>query len=147
MIRGIVRPLGKSLMADMRINEKHVKVLQNENSLRQLLLDAFADANIRIVVDAENVKKIISHDFTDETGVDDDGITIATIFGESHGAVSTWPFRANPDNGKVENYSTICLDIFTCGDVQKPYRAFGYIAAHLEAELMVVRAVDRGEPG
>ena len=147
MISGIVRKLGKELFADIRISEECSDFLKDEDKLSELLTKSFEDAGIRIVVDKAGKKKVLIHDFTDETGVDDDGVTYTTIFGESHGTASTWPAKFD-EKGKKLNSSCILLNIFTCGiDLSKPYKAFGNVAAALNSEIMLVRAFDRGEPG
>lgn len=61
------------------------------------------------------------------------GITGVVSIAESHLAIHTWP-----------EYNYAALDIFTCGTVQDPYKAYALVAERLESKRQRVVELHRG---
>jgi S-adenosylmethionine decarboxylase len=97
------------------------KKINSSKKVEQLLLSAVKKAK-------STPLKIIIHKFEPQ------GITGVVLLAESHLALHTWP-----------EIDYIALDIFTCGDKSRPYKALDYLKKELKPKKVEITEVKRGK--
>ena len=115
------RGLGQHLIVDFH----DCKVIpQTAGELEQLMLETAKLANATIVTS-------LFHAFSPI------GLSGVVVIAESHLAVHTWP-----------EHQVVCIDLFTCSDKMKSNDGLAFLFDSLQAGLMSVKTVARGdEPG
>ncbi|NPA70088.1 MAG: adenosylmethionine decarboxylase [Crenarchaeota archaeon] len=98
------------------------KVLEDEEYLRRLVVEAAEVANMH-VVDVRSWRFL---------GSDKEGVSVIALVIESHIALHTWP---------CYNYAT--LDIYTCGEKSDADKAFNYIVEKLRPRYYTKTYIDR----
>jgi S-adenosylmethionine decarboxylase len=96
------------------------KKITSSKKIEQLLLTAVKRAK-------STPLETITHEFEPQ------GITGVVLLAESHLALHTWP-----------EIGYIALDIFTCGDKAKPYKALDYLKKELKPKKVEITEVKRG---
>jgi len=61
------------------------------------------------------------------------GISGVVVIAESHLAIHTWP-----------EYNFASIDIYTCGDVVNPWKAYNYLLKHFKAKGVTALELKRG---
>lgn len=120
------------------MNQKNV---YSKNSGKHLLIGLF-DCNKELIDDLDFVQEVFINASKEARAevlsvsfrkFQPNGISGVVIISESHLTIHSWP---------EEGYCAI--DIFTCGNKAKPFRALGYINKKLQGKKCSVIQLDRG---
>ena len=96
------------------------KIIENSKEIEKILIGATKAA--------ENTPlKITIHKFHPQ------GITGVILLAESHIALHSWP-----------EFNYLAIDIFTCGDKAKPYKALNYLKKVFKPKKVVIKEIKRG---
>lgn len=97
------------------------RIVENKKELKRILIKA--------VKKAKNTPlEIAIHKFNPQ------GITGVVLLAESHIALHSWP-----------EFDYLAIDIFTCGDRGRPYKALEYLKKEFKPKKVRVRVIKRGE--
>lgn len=114
----MAKTLGLHIIADLYgVNPEFI---DKEEDIRHLLENS---------VKAGNLTKISSHFYQ----FNPHGATGIILLAESHISIHTWP-----------EYQSATVDVFTCGDSSKAYRAMDYIINTLQPAHIDKKVFDRG---
>jgi S-adenosylmethionine decarboxylase len=108
---------GEHVVADLWFG----KIIQSEDKLRKLLLDAAKKANSKTL-------QISIHTFSPY------GITGVVLLAESHIALHTWP-----------EIGYTAVDIFTCGKNARPMAALQTLKEYIQPKRVDIRELKRGK--
>jgi len=115
------RPVvGKHVFGELYGVDK--SVLENEEYLRRVVIEAAKAANAHIV--SINSWKFI--------GGDKGGVSVIGLVLESHIAIHTWP-----------EYRYATVDVYTCGDHTDPFAAFYKVVELLQPRKYTINYADR----
>lgn len=99
------------------------KVTENSKNIERILIGATKAA--------ENIPlKVSIHKFYPQ------GITGVVLLAESHIALHSWP-----------EFDYLAIDIFTCGDKAKPYKALKYLRRRFKPKKVEIYKIERGNHG
>ena len=97
------------------------KIIEDKKELKKIL--------IKTVKMAKNTPlEIVIHKFNPC------GITGVALLAESHIALHSWP-----------EFNYLAIDIFTCGEKSKPYKALEYLKKEFKPKRVVVNEIKRGK--
>ena len=113
-----MKGLGKQLLIEFY--DCKPKVLDDLKTIEEIMKEAARYARARIV-DA------IFHRFNPH------GISGIVVIAESHLSIHTWP-----------EYSFASVDIYTCGNKVKPWRAYRYLTKKLKPKSSTAMEMKRG---
>ena len=117
-------------MAEMKILGRHL-VAEMHGCPTELLLDLeFARRVLREAVEASGATYLGEFHTVFEPG---GGVSVIIAVAESHLSIHTWP-----------EYGYAALDIFTCGDVADPWKAYEYVVSKYRPEKVNVTEMRRG---
>ncbi|MFC1566391.1 adenosylmethionine decarboxylase [bacterium] len=111
-------------------------------SLGKHLIVELYDCNHKSITDVKSVEKIMveAAQTTDAHIVDvifhsfnPFGVSGVIVIAESHLAIHTWP-----------EYNYASIDIYTCGDIVDPWKAFNYMEKMFKAKSANVMEMKRG---
>lgn len=111
-------PLGRHLIAEL--HKCDPKKLSNINIVKEILLNAARDANMKIV-------KYNFHHFKPY------GVSGMVIVAESHLSIHTWP-----------EHGYAAVDIYVCGENADPWKAYRTIIKGLRAKNVTAIEITRG---
>ncbi len=114
----MAKTLGLHIVADLY--EVNPDLIDREEDIRHLL-----ETSVKVA----NLTKISSHFYQFEPH----GATGVILLAESHISIHTWP-----------EHKLATVDVFTCGDPSKAYKAMDYIINTLGAKRIEKRVFDRG---
>ena len=97
------------------------EILNDLERVKKFMLEAASESGAT-VLDAS------FHYFTPQ------GVSGVVVIAESHLAIHTWP-----------EYGYAAVDIFTCGNVVDPWKAFHYLRSTLDSKETSVNEIVRGE--
>ena len=117
----MVKALGLHILADLY--GVHPDLIDRVEDVRQLLESA---------VKVADLTKISSHYFQFQPH----GATGVVLLAESHISIHTWP-----------EHGLATVDVYTCGDPSKAYRAMDYIISTLEPTRVDKQVHERGLVG
>lgn len=98
----------------------HGKVIEEPKKIENILKEAVRKAN-------NTPLKIAIHKFHPQ------GITGIVLLAESHIALHSWP-----------EMEYVAIDLYTCGDHSKPYKALEYLKKAFLPKKVIVKEVKRG---
>jgi S-adenosylmethionine decarboxylase len=96
------------------------KIIENSKEIEEILIGAAKSAK-------NTPLKIAIHKFNPE------GITGVVLLAESHIALHLWP-----------EFNYLAIDIFTCGDKSKPFRALQYLRKKFKPKKVQIYKIKRG---
>jgi len=96
------------------------KIIENSKEIEKILIGATKAAkNIPL--------KVVMYKFYPQ------GMTGVVLLAESHIALHSWP-----------EFNYLAIDIFTCGDKAKPYKALNYFKKVFKPKKVVIKEIKRG---
>jgi len=110
-------PISVHLIADFTAP----RFIEDRRGVKRILLGAAKAAN-------NTALKTSIHKFPVQ------GVTGVVLLAESHIAIHTWP-----------EFNYIAIDIFTCGQKTRPYRALDYLKKAFCPKKVKVQFIERGE--
>jgi len=96
------------------------KIIENSKEVEEILIGATKSAQ-------NTPLKIAVHKFNPQ------GITGVVLLAESHIALHLWP-----------EFNYLAIDIFTCGDKAKPFKALQYLRKKFKPKKVQVYKIKRG---
>lgn len=99
----------------------HGKIIDDEKKLKKILFEAIKRSN-------NTPLKFAFHKFNPQ------GITGVVLLAESHIALHGWP-----------EFNYLAIDIFTCGDKTKPYKALKYLRKVFKPKKVEIQKIKRGK--
>ena len=96
------------------------KIIENSKEIEKILIGATKAAK-------NTPLEITIHKFSPQ------GITGVVLLAESHIALHSWP-----------EFNYLAIDIFTCGDKAKPYKALNYLKKVFKPKKVVIKEIKRG---
>lgn len=109
--------LGSHLIAEFW----HGKIIDDEKKLKKILFETIKRSN-------NTPLKFAFHKFNPQ------GITGVVLLAESHLALHCWP-----------EFNYLAIDIFTCGDKTKPYKALKYLRKVFKPKKVEIQKIKRGK--
>lgn len=113
-----MKSLGRHVMAELYNCD--AKILQDVRSIENVMRAAAESTKAHII-------DVVFHKFNPH------GVSGVIVIAESHLAIHTWP-----------EYGFASVDIYTCGNEVKPWKAFKFISRRLRAKTSNALEMRRG---
>ncbi len=97
------------------------KIIENPKEIKKILIAAVKEAK-------STPLEVAIHKFSPQ------GLTGVVLLAESHVAIHSW-----------SEFNYVAIDIFTCGDWAKPYKALQYLKKIFKPKKVEIKEIKRGK--